>query len=934
MPPLSAYTPFESLLFVQSLAKLDARPANFASISNFLRENTFIRQNVSFNAERLSPEALEDLYATLMRDDSEIDDTANKGVINGRRADSSGPSSPKRRKISNPQVEKLGDGISSHTLLVPKLVSRLYAAYKEFVTKEIRSDERRYNELRHEVESLQREELEEQKAKEDHQIHPTPSVPPVPIPELAPGPTELEVKEQKPHQISPKEPPVKEPVEHPINHEAAVESISTQAGGQETNDTQQPTKPAVSPLQPRPPPQMQAAQNPLVAPLVQEPQNETMEIQSKEQSHIQHPPPNITSQPASVQHPSVKEKSTPQTSPRQPLAPTNDEISAASAHRQAQPPPIPPPITSSASPGTPAVASHQGVPQAAQVPVASPAQQSKRKAKEVPPIAIPTTAPQRFRGQPAFHQWSLNEPQASHQQIPSYSTTPKANGMFIGQPSTVQPSTPQGTTESQAKGVRLTPRPPLAPSATPGQIPSTTRSPVPTSQLHETPTVTNKTPSVLGSENIQPPQPSATTPLSVTPWKKPPRLSIPLSPTSPRRPLPEDISPISERAPSPVEKAAEVESGPEPEPEPEKSATRKRGQVGRKRKQSTEQTARSPETEVKPTRNSKSSDGRKRDGSTPSSRSAASHDQKTSPGTVSHEIKQEVSNATIETPKDIEHEPSRVSTRLRSATTSTPTDDRQPTRGRPKRKRTASEEAEASQNQPPAETNRTDTSHAPQYVLCTRNFPRTGAPIMNDVSTHKHASTFTKPLTEKEAPGYRDLIYRPQDLKSIKSALSHGSKAVGAATEAASTPATTDGDSPAPSAGATPSKNAVLMLQKAEDIIPPKGIVNSSQLEKELIRMFANAIMFNPVPQRGFGPAFPMTAVDESGHEYPQESSEGDEGGIIKDTHEMFDDVESAVTKWRTAERSAEELSNKSIVPIRKGSVSEVHTDGADDGKG
>jgi hypothetical protein len=202
---------------------------------------------------------------------------------------------------------------------------------------------------------------------------------------------------------------------------------------------------------------------------------------------------------------------------------------------------------------------------------------------------------------------------------------------------------------------------------------------------------------------------------------------------------------------------------------------------------------------------------------------------------------------------------------------------------------------------------------------------------MNDVTTHKHASIFTKPLTERDAPGYRDLIYRPQDLKSIKSSIHQGSKAVAAATEAANTPPVADGESPAPNAG-TPSKNAVLMLQKTEEVIPPKGIVNSAQLEKELIRMFANAVMFNPVPQRGFGPAFPMMS-DGNSRESTQ-VPELDEGGIINDTIEMFEDVEQAVTRWRAAERTADELASKSILSLRRGSASDFNTDSADEVKG
>lgn len=212
--------------------------------------------------------------------------------------------------------------------------------------------------------------------------------------------------------------------------------------------------------------------------------------------------------------------------------------------------------------------------------------------------------------------------------------------------------------------------------------------------------------------------------------------------------------------------------------------------------------------------------------------------------------------------------------------------------------------------------------------MAARQFHRTAQPLLNDVATHKLASIFGKPIGERDAPGYHDLIYRPQDLKTIKSAVYQGSKAVATAGESFSTPG--DGESPAP--GGTPSKSGVLMLNKAEDFVPPKGIVNSAQLEKELIRMFANAIMFNPIPQRGFGPAFPMSS--DRGSRESTQVGDGDEGGIIQDSLEMFEDVQQAVTRWRAAERTADELANKNVLSLRRGSASDFNTDSADDVKG
>lgn len=244
-------------------------------------------------------------------------------------------------------------------------------------------------------------------------------------------------------------------------------------------------------------------------------------------------------------------------------------------------------------------------------------------------------------------------------------------------------------------------------------------------------------------------------------------------------------------------------------------------------------------------------------------------------------------------------------------------------KGRSKRKRGASEVLLDTEPHP-ADIPKFDTT---KYVMATRQFARTAAPIMNDVETHKLASIFGKPIGERDAPGYHDLIYRPQDLKTIKSAIYQGNKAVATAGESFSTPG--DGESPAPG---TPSKTGVLMLQKTEDFIPPKAVVNSAQLEKELIRMFANAIMFNPIPQRGFGPAFPMSS--DRGSRESTQVGDGDEGGIIQDSLEMFEDVQRAVTRWRAAERTADELASKHVLSLRRGSASDFNTDSADDAKG
>lgn len=154
---------------------------------------------------------------------------------------------------------------------------------------------------------------------------------------------------------------------------------------------------------------------------------------------------------------------------------------------------------------------------------------------------------------------------------------------------------------------------------------------------------------------------------------------------------------------------------------------------------------------------------------------------------------------------------------------------------------------------------------------------------------------FARPLTERDAPGYKDLIYRPQDLKSIKTAITAGNRALIAANSSG--------------------ENNV-ELPASPDIVPPKGIVNSAQLEKELMRMFANAIMFNPDLKRGVGAWFENKGArhiarrieddeaDELGddHEEEREEEQQEDGGVVGDTREMYEAVERSVENWRAAE--------------------------------
>lgn len=170
------------------------------------------------------------------------------------------------------------------------------------------------------------------------------------------------------------------------------------------------------------------------------------------------------------------------------------------------------------------------------------------------------------------------------------------------------------------------------------------------------------------------------------------------------------------------------------------------------------------------------------------------------------------------------------------------------------------------------------------HVLWTRAFHKISMTALDQIIGHRYANMFANPIKPRLAPGYYDIILRPQDLKGIQKAITAGSKA------AAATVATmpdVDANSPA------------VWLPISIDLVPPRGIINIAQLERELIHMFANAIMYNPDPQRGLGPSFLRSYQSNSEEGEDLRGYEFDENGVVKETRNMFAEVEKLLGDLR-----------------------------------
>ncbi|KAF3932542.1 hypothetical protein ABW20_dc0102764 [Dactylellina cionopaga] len=132
--------------------------------------------------------------------------------------------------------------------------------------------------------------------------------------------------------------------------------------------------------------------------------------------------------------------------------------------------------------------------------------------------------------------------------------------------------------------------------------------------------------------------------------------------------------------------------------------------------------------------------------------------------------------------------------------------------------------------------NATPTSASATLV---KKFAQRANPLLNNVSAHRFANLFMKPVDERSAPGYSKIVYKPQDIKSIRASIK-----IGAAQNPTGTPTLTPtptADAPSASFGTTPSTPTATSGGASSK----SAITNSAQLEKEIWRMFANAVMYN-----------------------------------------------------------------------------------------
>ncbi|PSN61300.1 hypothetical protein BS50DRAFT_625544 [Corynespora cassiicola Philippines] len=856
---LTAYTNLESLLLFQSLHAYGVNPQVFARISELLKSNPHITGDVRFQSGRLSPDALRNFYLSLLKDELRNEQDLDTPT------QTNGDVKPSRkRKAPSPSLPSVQESLQ-HQHLIPKLVNKLYALYRSNITDQIRQDEQKYDRLQRELQGIERGEWDEQlkeKTNGKSQASRSPSAPrksPVLHQKPAPTPTPNTASPQpvvKDKQTPPNAPP-----------DGLAQPADTQKLPPPTQNGQPSVERDVKPVPGASPRKKQLAPD-QTAP-----------------SPAPHPGPVSIS-------PSPQPSRTPQPLAPPPRYPPPQPGSAAYngptpyAHRS----PYPPQGPQSQGP-TPPNVQQQHIPNQGHPPHApSPGAQYQPQpiqpytANGVPQYPPPGALPPQYS--PTHQRFPGQHPPGPHSPGVQASTPSKG---YYGYPPFPPHQTPMGQHPPQG-GIML---PPF--QVTPQEPSRAHQQPAPAPQYPQVSTPANNRQSATTAKPGSLPPAAAGRPAvpPAHPLITQARTAF-STPTQPRSPLSATGTPRSARTMwKPVAKTLSTPPAPRPEVEPlddvepldqPKSQIRNRStRKSRAKKGKEKETDKDSETATEPAPESEAAEDappeietrqgrsrrkapikRNRPGSIASSQAGGSiRERSRSQSILSHtdtvghdsesqagRIKSERGTSVDAIDEDSVATPT-MSTRRRGNLQSLAPN---------KRKRNAREASvEESEEQP-------STPGLPRVVIAPRHFSRMCNPIMNDIGSHKHASTFTTAVKPKDAEGYYDIIRRPTDLKSIQKAIAAGAKLVAAAAS----------DTPAGSPGGG---GGVIELPLTPDNVPPKVIVNSAQLEKELMRMFVNAVMFN-----------------------------AGEDGVVEDARQMFETVQQSVSNWRSVERSSGRL--------------------------
>ncbi|KAL8708388.1 MAG: hypothetical protein Q9225_007606, partial [Loekoesia sp. 1 TL-2023] len=881
MSSLGAHGALETLLLLQGIQTYGADSKSLDTLSQTLKSSEILSGNENFDSERFAPSSLQSLYLRLLKEEVKL--ASQRDIRSSPVQD--GQQNPRKRELSSPPMETMEEA-SVFSYLIPQLATRVYDNYRSSTINSIEDEERKYRLLQKDVEEIERGEWDARlqyqevtsrrdskglasiqtllqdesgtnqappKAANGQPATPLPSIHQMPSIQTAPS------WENPPQAIS-----------YPNGDHGAAAAVSIGVAQQGS-----PPVVAASPTRARQPPYA-SPEPPSNAP------RPSSQSGSAENGMPFLPPPQHIQQGYRRASPPAELHR------RQSSQPANIAPSPSTRSHQT---PLPPPERSSGSPiilppppGMLRTASSPSRPLDALADIAGQQYRSN---------AIPSPRPPQTPNSvqhPVQLPLPSNYAHRPYQYPPYDSRTPYQNayapyhqGPLPAYPSQHYSHVPpyQHPTHTPGQSPHYAPRPqyqspvPTYPQYSPyANAPSySAQGPIasPYAQYQTPRPFDQQTPTSTSGVTRKPPRPSPiNTSVSSTKWKNVDLREGQRSPRSPIQPRPDEISPISEKAPSPMLEpvgvttqqdttSSAIENPVTPAIKPPTATSRRgrpprgtstRGRGGR----ATSTASSAPQTRTRSASAVSGADELSLEPPTSATHPAAIKPEP--PATPARD-----SSASIPPTATTDPEGNRKSTRRRRETLRGIQSTAETARTGTKRKRTIDTSEPEIRPAVRSDFDQQKDELSKTHILASRNLSRTSATLINDITAHKFASIFAKPLTEREAPGYHSLIYRPQDFKTIKQAITNGNRALGSLLDQDRENHNMDASDSSkdkdviPIAGATESDTRV-WVKKNEDVVPPKGIVNSAQLEREIMRVFANAVMFNPDPKRSFGPAF------------------------------------------------------------------------------
>ncbi|RYP55767.1 hypothetical protein DL771_012358 [Monosporascus sp. 5C6A] len=910
-----AYTPLESLFLFQLLAKYGFINGAFNRISDELKSTPLIREQQTYDVVRLSPDALQELALQLLREEQRQDAEAADKNWGGLSPNS------RKRKLQSPPLPTLEEA-HKYADRLPILVDRLYARFRESIVRGIREDEQRIEALQREIGEIERGEWDNRvnsrpesqaaskaapttigdanvvKTNGQAQATPPPIPPPprphdlgktveptrTPTPAPAPAPAPIPTPATHPQADRRPTQPTASPLTPAVHPPSEVHQITQDRRAQEPVHPPTGTSPvlqhpqAVQSYSPRP---TSVTPQPPITESLQRPENPAQgrspapshvvpsQASQAQTSALKWEPPY---QPNQYQHSQYQHNSLPSPRPPYNVGPT-------------RPPNYPPPPAGHQQ--SQAYAGGKQTPtQFAQPSRASPQIQSQPS----PPVLLP---PQNT-GQlpPSLPSLPLNAtPDGAGQQAPQYrppsvpTPGPKPSG---APPSSVtQPSAPTAPVQTPVRPSSAVPTPAAQPlgSATKGPVPAApwpvaTNSPrapyTPQAPVSHTP--------IQKQQQQSTPQPytptyntSAQPPPTPRPEQQPqpPPAQTPVAAPQPVCPVSLPQTPLGLNVPSHVIRGHGTKWVSTPTP----ATPRVEELSGYFDTESPAYEPLSPPLRpVQLPKTSPNQSGKKEVPRIDMSTARFKAKQPRSAQKAGFALTQAEGPPTAPDFSGSRIKKEEATPRASDDGGDTDGDEgsqgrlRMPTTTANKRKR----EDSPIEREPPG---------PPTHVLWTRSFNKVSASALEQVISHRHANMFAHAVKEREAPGYRNIVLQPQDLNNIRRAINHGHRA--AMATAATLP---DLDQNAGS----------IWLPISVDLVPPRGIINIAQLEREIVHMFANAIMYAPDPNRGVGPSFLRERNDGSTDDNDDALGyEVDEDAIVKDTRSMFVEVEKLLSDLR-----------------------------------